>query len=59
MRNYFLLVLLISVLASCSSPLDNKYSKETLEEDLAQIKEQSDLDDEEKQMIAGWIFKKN
>ncbi|TRO65487.1 hypothetical protein [Christiangramia sabulilitoris] len=56
MKKYFYLVLGL-IMISCSSPLDKNYNKETMQEDLKQIGESGNVDDDEKKLIAGWIFK--
>ena len=52
-----LLIIIISLLAACSSPLDKKYNEDTLAEDSKAIKEAGDLSEEEAQIMAGWILR--
>lgn len=57
MRKTILLLALLLVLVSCTSPLDKKYSNETLETDAKEIKESGDLEDDDAELLAGWIMK--
>lgn len=49
---YFLAVF---TLISCSNPMNRKYDESKFEEDAKAIKESGKLNDEEAQMMAGWI----
>jgi hypothetical protein len=57
MKKTILLLAMISLIVACSSPLDKKYSDETMEADAKEIKESGDLDSEDAKLIAGWIMK--
>ncbi|AUS04957.1 hypothetical protein [Pseudotamlana carrageenivorans] len=47
----------IAILASCSSPLENKYSDATFENDLKAIKEANALDSTETMLLAGYFMR--
>lgn len=50
MRNRIILILIMSALFACTSPLDKKFDPETMEADLAEIK--SELDSSELMLLA-------
>ncbi|REE25722.1 hypothetical protein DFQ09_102313 [Winogradskyella pacifica] len=53
-----LLIVLVTILSfSCSTPLDKKYSEETFETDIKEIKESKKLSDEDALIMAGWIMR--
>ena len=53
-----LLIFLVTILSfSCSTPLDKKYSEETFETDVKEIKESKKLSDEDALIMAGWIMR--
>jgi hypothetical protein len=57
MKNTFLLLTVVLTLLSCSSPLDKNYNDDTLKEDAQEIKESGDLEENDAELIAGWIMK--
>ena len=57
MRKTLLLLSIIGIFFSCSGPLDKKYNEETLASDAKEIKENTDLSDEDVQIMAGWIVR--
>jgi len=57
MKKTVLLFTAITILFSCSSPLDRKYSEENLQKDAKEIKESGKLKSEDLELLAGWIMK--
>ncbi|MDY2588199.1 hypothetical protein [Winogradskyella aquimaris] len=57
MRKSLLLILTIVISFSCSTPLDKKYSDETFEADLKEIKEDGKLSEDDAMTLAGWIVR--
>jgi hypothetical protein len=57
MKRSLLFLIFITVLASCSGPLDKKYNEETLAEDGKEIKESGKLSEDDTKLMAGWIVK--
>tara|TARA_Y100000588_G_scaffold384159_1_gene474856 strand:+ start:328 stop:978 length:651 start_codon:yes stop_codon:yes gene_type:complete len=57
MKKAILLTLLIVLTIACSTPLDRKYSEETLETDAKEIKESGNLSEDEALMMVGWIMR--
>ncbi|TYB72605.1 hypothetical protein ES676_10540 [Bizionia saleffrena] len=57
MKKTLIALSLIGVLISCSSPLDKKYNEDTLVEDTKDIKETSDISEEDTELMAGWIMR--
>jgi hypothetical protein len=57
MRKICLILLITSMLISCSGPLDKKYNEDTLAEDAKELKESGKLSDEDAAIMAGWIFR--
>lgn len=51
-----LLLFVISLIVSCSGPLDREYNEDMLEEDGKALKE-SGLSEEDTQMLAGWMIR--
>ncbi len=52
----FMMVLFALLLVSCSSPLDRKYNKETLDDDVKAMRE-SGVADDDMMAIGGWVMK--
>ena len=57
MKKVLLFLSLITILASCSSPLNKKYNEDTLAEDVKAIKEAGELSDEDTAIMTGWIVR--
>lgn len=57
MKKISLLLAVILMILSCSSPLDKKYNEKTLEQDAKEIKESGKLSDEDAELLIGWILK--
>lgn len=57
MKKINLLLVVASIILSCSSPLDKKYNESSLEQDAKEIKESGKLSDEDAELLIGWILK--
>jgi len=57
MKKLSLLLVLVSITISCSSPLDKLYNERTVEQDAKEIKESGKLSDEDAKLLIGWILK--
>lgn len=49
--------LIFTILFSCSTPLDKKYSEDTFEADAKEIKESGELTEEDAKLMIGWMVK--
>ncbi|MEH6771895.1 hypothetical protein [Maribacter arcticus] len=57
MKKTLLIIVVVVLTFSCSTPLDKKYSEETFTTDAKEIKESGKLSDEDALVMAGWIMR--
>lgn len=57
MKNVIYLIAALFLFVSCSSPMENKYSEETFEKDLKEIKEANALDSNEASLLVMYFMR--